>query len=87
MAGIQELRLPVTVFTFAGLRFATVPGEMFDSLWNLDAVPICYTNGYYRYIADDKAYEAGYYEAMAAILDRGQGEIFLEQTAKLLKQI
>lgn len=87
MAGIRKLRLPVTVASFAGLRFATVPGEMFSSLWNLDAVPICYANGYYRYIADTHAYDAGYYEAMAAILARGQGEAFLEQTAKLLQEI
>lgn len=87
MAGIRQLRLPVTVFSFAGLRFATVPGEMFSSLWNLDAVPICYANGYYRYIADEHAYDAGYYEAMAAILARGQGEEFLKQTEKLLEQL
>ncbi len=87
MAGIRQLRLPVTVFSFAGLRFATVPGEMFSSLWSLDAVPICYANGYYRYIADRHAYDAGYYEAMAAILARGQGEEFLQQIAKLLEQL
>lgn len=87
MKGIRQLRLPVTVFSFAGLQFATVPGEMFSSLWNLDAVPICYANGYYRYIADTHAYDAGYYEAMAAVLARGQGEEFLKQTAKLLEQL
>ena len=87
MAGIRQLRLPVTVFTFAGLMFATVPGEMFSSLWSLDAVPICYANGYYRYIGDTHAYDAGYYEAMAAILARGQGEEFRKQTAQLLEKI
>ena len=87
MAGIRELRLPVTVFSFGGLKFVTVPGEMFSSLWNLDAVPICYTNGYYRYIADENAYDAGFYEAMAAILARGQGEEFLKKIAILLKNI
>ena len=87
MAGIRQLRLPVSVFTFGGLRFATVPGEMFSSLWSLDAVPICYADGYYRYIGDIHAYDAGYYEAMAAILARGQGEEFLKQTAKMLEKI
>lgn len=87
MKGIRQLRLPVTVFSFAGLQFATVPGEMFSSLWNLEAVPICYANGYYRYIADENAYDAGYYEAMAALLARGQGEEFLKQTSKLLEQL
>lgn len=87
MAGIRQLELPVTVFSFAGLRFATVPGEMFSTLWSLDAVPICYANGYYRYIADTHAYDAGYYEAMAAILARGQGEEFIKQATRLLEQI
>lgn len=87
MKGIQTLSLPVTAFTFAGLRFATVPGEMFSRLWHLDAVPIAYTNGYYRYIAHTKAYELGYYEAMAALLDKGQGEVFVHQTAALLDQL
>lgn len=87
MKGIRQLQLPVTVFSFAGLQFATVPGEMFSSLWNIDAIPMCYANGYYRYIADKNAYDAGYYETMAAILARGQGEEFLKQTAKLLEQL
>lgn len=87
MAGIQELRLPVTVFSFAGLQFATVPGEMFSSLWKLNTVPICYTNGYYRYIAGAQAYDAGCYEAMAAIVARGQGEAFVNQIAALLRNI
>ena len=87
MSGIRELHLPVTLFRFAGLTFVTVPGELFSSLWKLDAVPICYTNGYYRYIADIHAYDAGYYEAMAAIVDRGQGEEFINQIAALLQTI
>lgn len=87
MTGIETLSLPVTVFTFAGLRFATVPGEIFSSLWRLEAVPICYANGYYRYIADTNAYDQGYYEATAAILARGQGEEFIHQTAQLLAQL
>ena len=87
MAGIRQLNLPVTVFSFAGMRFATVPGEMFSSLWSADAVPVCYANGYYRYIADTRAYDAGYYEAMAAILAQGQGEEFLKQISHLLEQI
>ena len=87
MAGIQELRLPVTVFGFGGLKFATVPGEIFSSLWNLDAVPVCYANGYYRYIVDRNGYDHGYYEAMAAILARGEGELFVQQIARLLEEV
>lgn len=32
MAGIQQLDLPVTVFCFAGMEFATIPGELFSTL-------------------------------------------------------
>lgn len=87
MEGIRELRLPVTVFSFAGLRFAAVPGEMFSSLWYLDAVPICYANGYYRYIADRNTYARGDYETMAAIVAEGQGEALLAQTEALLNKL
>lgn len=87
MAGIRQLVLPVTAFSVAGLDFVTVPGEMFSSLGKSDAVPICYTNGYYRYIADENAYDQGYYEAMAAIMDRGQGEVFMKEVNQLRKQL
>ncbi|MBQ4601042.1 MAG: neutral/alkaline non-lysosomal ceramidase N-terminal domain-containing protein [Oscillospiraceae bacterium] len=87
MQGIRSLELPVSVFSLWGLEFVTVPGELFSTLWQHSAVPICYANGYYRYIADQNAYEAGYYEAMAAILARGQGEIFAQQAEKLLTQL
>ena len=85
MEGIRELSLPVTAFTFAGLRFVTVPGELFSGLWRPDAVPVCYANGYYRYIADRQAYRNGYYETMAAIVAEGQGERLLEQIEELLE--
>ena len=87
MSGIEELHLPVTAFTFGGLRFVTVPGEIFSSLWSSEAVPVCYANGYYRYITDTEAYSRGYYEAMAAIVAKGQGEIFMEKVTELLNQL
>ena len=87
LAGTTELSLPVTVFSFAGMKFVTVPGELYSTLWRCDAVPICYANGYYRYIAGADAYDAGHYEAMAAILARGQGEVFVKELEKLLNLI
>lgn len=87
MGGIRQFELPVTVFSFAGLKFATVPGELYSTLWHDRAVPICYANGYYRYIADRGAYDDNDYEAMAAILARGEGEVFADQLNKLLEQL
>lgn len=77
---MDVLSLPVTAFRFAGLSFYTVPGELFSTLAaQMQGVAICYANGYYRYIADRSAYDAGYYEALAAVLARGEGEKLMEQ--------
>ena len=48
---------------------------------------IAYANGYYRYIAGKDAYDAGCYEAMAAILARGQGEVLMEKLRELLLRL
>ena len=87
MGGIRELNLPVTVFRFCGLDFMTVPGELFSTLKPENTSVIAYANGYYRYICDENAYEAGYYEAMAAIIARGQGEHLIQEVNKLLGQL
>ena len=75
MGGIREFTVPVTAFKFAGLSFTTVPGEFYSTLLPRGIAAICYANGYYRYIADKNAYEQGHYEALAAIVARGGGEI------------
>ena len=87
MDGIRELNLPVTVFRFCGLDFITVPGELFSTLKPENTSVIAYANGYYRYICDENAYEAGYYEAMAAIVARGQGEHLMKEIRKLLRRL
>ena len=87
MDGIRELNLPVTVFRFCGLDFITVPGELFSTLKPENTSVIAYANGYYRYICDENAYEAGYYEAMAAIVARGQGEHLMKEIHKLLRRL
>lgn len=74
MGDIRQLHLPVTVFRFAGLGFASVPGELFSVLQPEGICVIGYANGYYRYICPEEAYEANHYEAMAAIIARGEGE-------------
>ena len=87
MEGIREFRVPVTVFRFCGMDFMTVPGELFSTLRPEGMSVIAYANGYYRYICDTAAYDAGYYEAMAAIVARGQGERLMEKTRELLGQL
>ena len=87
LVGIHELHLPVTVFRFAGLDFASIPGELFSTLQPENVSILSYTNGYYRYICDEKAYEAGYYEALAAIVAPGEGEHFIRQIMTQLKSL
>ena len=90
MGDLRELELPVSVFRFMGLDFVSVPGELFSTLLpGKQTVAICYANGYDRYIASTDAYDKDYYEAMAAVLARGQGERLqtrLEQEINKLKR-
>ena len=87
MGDIRQLHLPVTVFRFCGLDFAAVPGELFSALQPEALSVIGYANGYYRYICGESAYDEGYYEAMAAILARGEGEKLIEQLLRLRQQL
>ena len=87
MGDIRQLHLPVTVFRFCGLDFAAVPGEMFSAMQPEGLSVIGYANGYYRYICGESAYDAGYYEAMAAILARGEGEKLVGQLLRLRQQL
>ena len=87
MSDIQQLQLPVTVFSYCGIDFATIPGEIFSTLKPKDLSIISYTNGYYRYVCSEDAYEKNYYEALAAIIARGEGELLVERIEELRKQI
>ncbi|MBR4290078.1 MAG: neutral/alkaline non-lysosomal ceramidase N-terminal domain-containing protein [Oscillospiraceae bacterium] len=87
MGDLRQLHLPVTVFRFCGLDFATVPGELFSALQPEHISIIGYANGYYRYIGGEAAYEANYYEALAAIIARGEGERLVHEIEKLRQQL
>ena len=87
MGGIRAFELPVTVFRFAGMTFATVAGEFYSTLVPEGVAAICYANGYYRYMADEKAYEEGHYETLAAIIARGGGEKLSDTIRQMLETI
>ena len=80
------LELPVTVFRFAGLDFATIPGELYSTLQPEGLSVITYANGYFRDICPESAYENSHYEALAAITARGEGEHLIEQIRQLTEQ-
>ena len=82
---IRQLHLPVTAFRFCGLDFVTIPGELFSTLQPEGVSVIGYANGYYRYVCDENAYEAGYYEALAAIIARGEGERLVDEILRILQ--
>ena len=87
MGGMQQLHLPVTAFRFGGQRFITVPAELYSTLLPENTAAICYANGYYRYIADRKAYDDGHYEALAAIAAPGEGEKLMEAICSLQEKL
>ncbi len=87
MAGIREFAVPLTVFRFGELRFATIPGEFYSTLVPEGVAPICYANGYYRYIADEKAYDEGHYETLAAIVARSSGEKLSNTIRQMLEKL
>lgn len=87
MGDIRQLHLPITAFRFCGMDFVSMPGELFSALQPEGVSIIGYANGYYRYIGGEAAYEAGYYEALAAIIARGEGEHLITEIEKLLWQL
>lgn len=87
MGNVQSFYLPVNVFSFAGINFVTIPGELYSTLLPAEATAICYANGYYRYIADKNAYDNGHYEALAAIVGRGSGELLSEAVRRMLEEL
>lgn len=87
MGDMRQLHLPVTVFNFAGQHFITVPAELYSTLLPENTAAICYANGYYRYIADRKAYDDGHYEALAAIAERGEGEKLMDAIRALQQKL
>jgi len=84
--GIAKERLIVSaIHTHASPR-GLIPDE---GPWpkltvSADFVIVGYANGYYRYIGGEAAYEAGYYEALAAIIARGEGEKLVKEMLQLL---
>ena len=87
MGGITQFHVPVAAFSFAGVDFVTIPGEFYSTLLPEHTAAICYANGYYRYIADQNAYDSGHYETMAAIVARGEGEHLQETIRQMLEEI
>lgn len=87
IGNLREIILNITVFRAFGLKFVTIPGELFSTLQTDDACVLGYTNGYNLYIADSDAYDALYYEALASLFAKGEGERLMDHVKLLLRQL
>ncbi|MGN1344538.1 MAG: neutral/alkaline non-lysosomal ceramidase N-terminal domain-containing protein [Traorella sp.] len=79
----KELEVAYTIIQLQNVTIAVACGELFSTLGEqLKEVGIdvfAYGNGYYMYLADEKAYERGFYEAMCSPFRKGAIEIFVKE--------
>lgn len=88
IGNLHQIILSVTVLRIFGLKFVTIPGELFSTLLPDDSTCVLgYANGYNLYIADEQAYDAGYYEALASLFAKGEGERLMDHVKLLLRQL
>jgi len=79
--GAKPAALDAEVWALGDLRLVAVPGELFAALGQrivarspLTTLVLGYANGYVGYLADEPAYGAGTYEALASPFGPGAGE-------------
>ena len=88
MDGLTGIPVRVAAFRFCGLNFATIPGELFSSLLPEEPLGIIgYANGYCRYLPDMAAYDSGCYEALAALVARGESEKLMNKIRKRISSL
>lgn len=90
LSSIQEIVIYTNVIQFNGFTCITIPGEIFSTLTKpLRNIPntyiFGYTNGYCLYIADQDAYEQGYYEALSSPFAKGEGERLIYEVERCIK--
>ncbi len=75
----EYLELEINIFRINDWNFITIPGEIFSNLSKPiretdNNIILGYTNGYYLYFPDEKAWEKNYYEASSSYVKKGEGE-------------
>lgn len=81
--------LEVNHIKFQNENLVTIPAELFSELGNVlkkqcDCQIFGYANGYFLYIADQKAYEERTYEAASSPFEKGQGELLIQSIMRNL---
>jgi hypothetical protein len=101
LASVAEIRLPlavelpVTVVALGDDAWLHLPVELFTSfgLAIRAGSPFArtrvvgYTDGYYGYVADRAAHQAGVYEASASLFDAAAGRRLVEASINLLRRV
>lgn len=87
----SEIILNCNLIIWDDYLIVTVPGELFSSLAKpmLEKYPnltfVTYAEGSIGYITDTSGYNLNYYESMSSLLEKGQGEIFMKEIEKNIK--
>lgn len=88
------LDLPITVVAVGDVAWAHLPVEPFTCFGHQirAASPfgqtrtVGYTDGYFGYLADEAAHQAGHYEALSSVFDPAAGALVVTETVALLRK-
>ena len=88
----QSLSLLVGVLVLEDIVIVFTPLELFSKLTNPikeknNCEFVGYTNGYYLYMPDKKAYDLKYYESYTSPFDKGSGEKLMENIVKWIEKM
>jgi hypothetical protein len=89
------VELPVTVVALGDDAWLHLPVELFTSLGLAIRAGspfartrvVGYTDGYFGYVADRTAHQAGVYEASASLFDAAAGRRLVEASINLLRRV
>jgi hypothetical protein len=90
----RELVLPISVVAFGDVAWAHLPVEPFtcygEQIRKASPFPttrvVGYTDGYFGYLADEAAHQAGRYEALCSPFGPEAGELVVAETVALLEK-
>jgi hypothetical protein len=90
-----SLELPVSVVALGHDAWLHLPVELFASLGSAVRARslfartriVCYADGYFGYVADEGAHQAGVYEAAASLFDASAGRQLVSASVALLNEV
>lgn len=90
LSSLDILHLPISWIRLSSVNLITLPVELFSELSRplkeeLNAEFIGYTNGYFFYMPDKKAYRDQVYEALSSPFEEGCAELLMEQISAWVK--